>query len=71
MQQPGSLIYACANKFLAADLICSLLKNAEVNDELNVLAWIPLFFIAKRGEKAPHILFQKLENVNKQTLCPL
>ena len=81
MQLPGSLIYACAYQFLAGGLVLFLVSNewkyqcrifflSIQMSMISVLASLSLFFITtmvvhSRGDKAPHVLFQKLEDALK------
>ena len=76
MQLPSSLIYVCAYQFLTADFILFLLSISMQMSMQNVLTTISFLFIAttvvhSRGDVAPQVLFQKLEDAlktNKQTL---
>ena len=87
MQLPGSLIYAFTCQFLAGGLViflvskeckcqCKIFLLSIQMSMTNVLTGLSLFFITTmvvhgRGDKAPHALFQKLEDAlktNKQTL---
>ena len=71
MQQPGSLIYSCAYKFLAADLICSLLKNAEVKDEYTGLLGYRFSLLQQEVKRHPTSYFksQKMQTSRLSVHC--